>query len=66
MENRLVDGPFETWITPGQHFSTPGGEYVEMKHGQSYAVGIENTSRYRCATEINIDGKRMGEDGPKF
>ena len=61
-ENGLTCFPYKTWVTTGQHYSTAAGEeFVEMKHGQPYAIGVENKSDYRCDVNINIDGQNMGK-----
>ena len=44
--NFLVLEGYSVQIVGGKHFSTPGGEFVELKSGTQYEIRLKNSHPY--------------------
>ncbi|XP_074616013.1 uncharacterized protein LOC141875597 isoform X3 [Acropora palmata] len=58
--NFLVLEGYSVQIVGGKHFSTPGGEFVELKSGTQYEIRLKNSHPYACHVDISIDGYDVG------
>ncbi|XP_067054537.1 uncharacterized protein [Acropora muricata] len=58
--NFLVLEGYSVQIVGGKHFSTPDGEFVELKSGTQYEIRLKNSHPYACHVDIFIDGYDVG------
>ncbi|XP_015771205.1 PREDICTED: uncharacterized protein LOC107349537, partial [Acropora digitifera] len=58
--NFLVLEGYSVQIVGGKHFSTPDGEFVELKSGTQYKILLNNSHPYACNVDISIDGYDVG------
>ncbi|XP_067054528.1 uncharacterized protein [Acropora muricata] len=58
--NFLVFEGYSVQILGGKHYSTPDGEFVELKSGTQYKILLKNSHPYACNVDISIDGYDVG------
>ncbi|XP_015765340.1 PREDICTED: uncharacterized protein LOC107344210 isoform X4 [Acropora digitifera] len=58
--NFLVFEGYSVQILGGKHYSTPNGEFVELKSGTQYKILLKNSHPYACNVDISIDGYDVG------
>ncbi|XP_074617359.1 uncharacterized protein LOC141876578 isoform X2 [Acropora palmata] len=58
--NFLVFEGYSVQILGGKHYSTPDGEFVELKSGTQYKILLKNSHPYACNVDISIDDYDVG------
>ncbi|XP_015771219.1 PREDICTED: uncharacterized protein LOC107349548 isoform X4 [Acropora digitifera] len=58
--NFLVLEGYSVQIVGGKHFSTPDGEFVELRSGTQYKILLKNSHPYACNVDISVDGYDVG------